>query len=129
MELSDFKLETSSFEYRYGQSFLLWDKAGSIWTEAVQRWPKLKLVRGEPGVTTFTLDNLYELAVSIDKVHVISHFPSIENFVELCEAFTTMTHRQLELRQFTRLGFRLIYFRQFPTKETASDAVFATHRL
>lgn len=124
MDISDFHLEKAIFEYRYSPSYLLWDRAGSIWSEALTRWPQLKLVRGEPTITSFTLENTYELSVTIDKSSVIAHHPKpdLSDFIQKAVHFLTLTVKHLDILEYTRIGFRLLYFRSYPTEQAASNA-------
>ena len=129
MELSDFELERIAFEFRYAPAYLHFDRAGALWTEATERWPNLKPERSEPTVTTFHLDNHHEFSVTIDKTHVVSHYPNVEEFVQLCEPFTELVTRNLGVLYFSRIGLRHVYFRKFPSKEEASAAVLSTRML
>jgi hypothetical protein len=122
MHVSDFQLERAAFELRYPQAYLLWDRAGSIWSEAVRRWPALKLVRGEPSHISFTLENQHELAVTLEKANAVSHFPAMSTFVQLADTFTGLVTQHLELDHYIRIGLRLFYFRAFPSREEASKA-------
>ena len=124
MDLSDFELEKSIFEFRYSPSYLHWDKAGFLWNDAQIKWPKLKIKRGEPNATSFTLDNTYEIAVTLEKASVVCYFPKsdLADFIEKVDYFVGATSKQLDISQFTRVGLRLLYLKPYPNVESASGA-------
>ena len=125
MDLSEFELERSIFEFRYSPSYLHWDKAGVLWNDAQTKWPKLKLKRGEPNVTSFMLDNTYEIAVTVDKASVVCYFPEsdLADFIEKVDYFLGATTKQLDISQYTRVGLRLPYFKKYPNVESASAGI------
>ena len=124
MDLIDFELEQSIFEYRYSPSYLHWDKAGALWNDAQIKWPKLKVKRGEPNVTSFVLDNAYEFAVTPEKASVVCFFPKsdLADFIEKVDYSLKATTKQLEITQYTRVGLRLLYVKTYPNLESVSAA-------
>jgi hypothetical protein len=81
MDINDFHLERAIFEYRYSPSYLHWDRAGALWTEAASKWPQLKNTRGEPNITTFKLDDAYEISVTSEKASVTGYEPKPDHLV------------------------------------------------
>ena len=56
MDISHFNLHSVSFEVRYDQAYLLWDRAGSIWHDIRQTHPKLVLKEANPGKVVMTIE-------------------------------------------------------------------------
>jgi hypothetical protein len=125
VDISDFQLERSIFEFRYSPSYIHWDRAGVLWNDAQIKWPKLKIKRGEPNVTSFTLDDTYEIAITIDKASVVCYYPKADlvDFIEKVDYFLAATTKQLEIRQYARIGLRLLFFKVYADKESASAGV------
>jgi hypothetical protein len=126
MDLKDFSLEQSIFQLRYSPSFLLWDNAGSLWHDAQQKWPKLKMKRGEPNVTSFTLENKHEIAITTESASVVGHFPDsgLADFTEKVSYFVVETAKHLEIAEYTRIGLRLLFRKTYSSTETASMALY-----
>jgi len=131
LDLSDFQLEQAVFEARYALAYLHWDRAGAIWTEARTKWPGLQLSQAEPAGTQFTLENRYALSVSLDKATAVDHRPDrvLKSFVELLEDFVELITRRLEITDYSRIGLRLIFMKQYPDQEAASFALLSTNIL
>ncbi len=62
---------------------------------------------------------------------VQAHNPhsSLKEFTQVLDRFSTTITRFLELEEYTRIGFRLIYLKEFPGKLAASNALLSTGRL
>jgi len=131
VDLSQLKLIQSTFEIRYRNAYALWDKAGLLWFNANSEWSNLKMVKAEPMVTTFTLNDRFELGVNIDRLHIIDTTPSssLKEFSECAEKFSDIVTNTLNIKNYTRLGFRLIYNRYFPDKITAANTLLASKML
>jgi len=128
MDIKDFHLERAVFEYRYSPSYLLWDHAGALWTDATSKWPQLKAIRTEPNITNFKINDAFEVGVTSDKTTVTGYDPKADlvDFNEKVVYFFEATTRHLGITHFTRVGCRLIYFRSYPTEKAASDSMLAT---
>lgn len=130
-DLSDFRLEQCVFEARYEPSYLLWDHAGSIWSQIRAKWPRLKLSQVEPSATQFTLDSRFNLSVFVDKFAVIDQAPdqSLKSFLDVAESLSKVAIHHLEINEFSRLGLRLIFFKEFSDREAASTALLSSQIL
>jgi hypothetical protein len=124
----DLKLTQATFEVRYDNSYFLWDRAGVIWTKITSLWPDLKIERIEPSITTFKLENKYQLSVNLDKAYIVDLKPSssLKEFMEKANDFIRLISQTLEIINFTRIGFRLIYIKNFPDKYAAANSLLST---
>lgn len=128
LELSHLKLSQATLEIRYDNAYILWDRTGLVWSEVSSIWSDLKMVEAKPMVSTFILNDRFELAVKLDRAHFIDMKPtsSLKEFIELSEIFIDLVSKSLEIKKFGRLGFRLIYNKQFPDKITAANTLIST---
>jgi hypothetical protein len=126
--IADLKLKSVSFEARYSDNFLHWDRAGKFWTDMIKAHPDMKLITGEPGRTAFRLSSECELSVQMDRFIVMQEdaAPNLKVFSEVCEDGMRRVSNQFEITEFTRLGLRKMYIKAYPTLEDASRAVLET---
>jgi len=131
LDLSRFKLNHATIEIRFNNAYILWDRAGLIWSKASSKWANLKMGKAEPMVTTFIIDDRYEMSVKLDKAHFIDLKPSssLKEFMANAELFVTLVAGTLDITEFTRLGFRLIYRKKCDDKVKAADALISTKRI
>jgi hypothetical protein len=125
LSLSDFKAETVVFEVRFPACYALWDKSGSLWTRMLDQWPSLKNVDASPAKTTFSLDDKFALAVELEKAFGIGYLSrtNSKDFLETIQSFIDGVTKELRIQNYTRIGFRQAFFREFSTKQEASRAL------
>lgn len=130
LTLDGFKLFQATFEIRYDEAFLLWDRAGVIWSTVSREWPHIKCNKAEPNNTTFTVDNC-QLSATLDKAHIIDLKPtsSLSEFINKTSKFVSILNDQLSIKQFKRIGFRLIYVRKYPDEEAVAKALIEIQNL
>lgn len=115
-------------EIRFDNAYILWDRAGLVWSKVSSAWPNLKMGKAEPMVTTFVFDDRYELTLRLDKAHLIDLRPSssLKEFMVNAELFVSLVADSLDITEFTRLGFRLIFSKKFQNKTEAANALIST---
>jgi hypothetical protein len=120
-------MEKCVVEVKYDPAFSLWDRSGLIWQHALRKWPNLQNTAASPAETVFTLDRKFELKVELGQAHVIGVQPdrSLTSFAELTSEFMGLVSRSLEIQNYSRVGFRLIYFKEYPGKAEASEAMLS----
>lgn|GEM_PF-1316387 len=128
MDLSTFKLLSATLEVRYEKAFRLWDYSGRLWAKVANMWPNLKIGTAQPNVSTFSLDERYQLSVALDKSHIGDTAPisSLKDFTEKTKDFVKVISQSLEIEYFTRVGFRTVFVKVFPDKQQAVDAMIST---
>jgi len=131
LDLSNLKLTQATMEIRFDNAYILWDRAGLVWSKANSIWSDLKMGKAEPMVTTFIVDDRYELSVQLGKAHFIDMLPSssLKEFMANAELFVNLVVDSLEIYEFTRIGFRLIYSKKFKDKAEAANALISTNML
>jgi hypothetical protein len=121
--LDDLKPISASFELRYAPQFTVWDRSGTIWTEMAASYPHLANKQAQPNSVAVSLAPHLDALVSIDRAHVGNTMPN-NKLVTLKEAAGSLTPiivKHLPIEQFTRTGMRLIFQKEFPRRELASD--------
>ncbi len=128
LNFSDFSLTRAVLEVRYANAYILWDRAGKIWADISSLWPDVKVMTVQPSTTAFRLEDKYDLSVQFDKAHIIDLKPtsSLDDFMERADRFMKLVIQHLEIKHFTRTGFRLIYVKPFPDKFQAADSLIST---
>ena len=88
-DLSHFSLHQAILEIRYQDALLLWDRSGLLWHEIKKIKPEIKMQDAKPLVTTFFLDNKFDLTVKTDRSHIVDTKPisSLKDFIELSDFF------------------------------------------
>lgn len=127
MYLDSFRLQTAAFEARYEAGWRLWDRSGELWAKVRTKYPELKLITAQPNVTTFRIGSQCELSVEIDKTATRSHNPgrSLGEFQGVAQNLLDVAANALGISEFTRLGIRLIFLREYPSLEEASAALLS----
>lgn len=129
LDLSNLKLTQATMEIRFDNAYILWDRAGLVWSKTSSIWSNLKMGKAEPMVTTFLVDDRYELSVQLGKAHFIDMLPSssLKEFMTNADLFVSLVVDSLEISEFTRLGFRLLYSKKFKDKTEAANALMSTN--
>jgi hypothetical protein len=128
LDLAGFELERAIFEVRYSPAFLLWDRAGQLWTEAREKWPGLEVLRAQPDITVFRVGLNQQMAVELAAARIIVHRPELPltEFTEASKSFLEIVTRQLGLITLSRVGLRLVFYRAFPNRDSAGSAFLGT---
>lgn len=131
LDLSSLKLTQATIEIRFDNLYILWDRAGLVWSKVSSIWKNLKMGKAEPMVTSFLADERYELSLRLGRAHFIDFLPSssLKEFIENAELFVNLVVDSLDISEFTRLGFRLLYSKKFNDKAEAANSFISTHML
>jgi len=107
---------------------MLWDRAGELWTEATDKWPGLELLRAQPASTHFKVGVDQEMIVELGASRIVFHRPELplSGFTDTSKSFLDIVARQLGLKTLTRVGLRLLFYREFPDREGAGSALLGT---
>jgi len=130
LDFTQMTLERASFELRFPVTFLLWDRSGALWTRAKAAEPELKPGHVEPARITFRTGSM-EATVETEAARIIANRPErpLKQLSRFGSTLTQLVLEELGVKDITRVGLRLIYFREYPNREQASAAVQATKRL
>lgn len=123
MDISSFSLQSATLEVRFEPAYALWDKIGQYWVTLSSKWPKLALVDGGPLITHFVMERKYEVVLEIDKLRIVSHEPetTLKEFLKLSQDVIATAQEYFGIRTYTRIGFRIVYFKKYETKEKSAE--------
>lgn len=122
LSISQFELEQATFEVRFQEAYLHWDRAGAVWSHAKRVRSDLELVDASPGRTVFRRGRHFELAVQLDRINVtaVEANEVWSDYLEMVDEFVLSTLRILEVNSLDRVGSRFIHFKKVTTKEAAA---------
>lgn len=125
-DLSSFTLENCTLEIRYPFALALWDRAGQLWKAVQEKWPDISPLFVDPKKTDFKTGNS-RLVVEMEQARFTTLSPdrSLEQFFKESKEFIDLTTRYLHIATYKRVGFRLLYFKEFKDKKEAAEAFFS----
>jgi hypothetical protein len=127
LDLGAFELESALIEVRYKEALAIWDRAGTLWSEVCRIYPELKIRHGEPNKTTFELDQSIELNVALASSSVMDHNPKdLERLRTISSALFDQVTKTLEVKDYLRVGLRLIYWKDTESEEAAARELYST---
>jgi hypothetical protein len=131
LQLDDFRLERAILEVKYENALLLWDRSGSLWTEVGAALNGVKVIQAQPNATIFAAGENKELFCGLDAARVIEHRPSrrLAEFSKCVDDVFPLLFKNLGIKSLSRVGFRLIFFRQCSDIVEASSLVLGLGRL
>lgn len=126
IDLSSFELESCTLEVRYPFALALWDRSGQLWKAVQEKWPELSPIHVEPTKTDFRVGNT-RLVVEFEQARIVVFEPerSLDQFLKDSKEFVRITTQYLQIATYKRIGFRLVYFKEFKDKKDAAAAFFS----
>ncbi len=123
MELTDLTLHTMAFEVRYDPRYLLFDRAGHIWSDVQREHPTMRMGQVAPARVAAVIDNQYQLAVELERTVIedFSHQKKLDNYLDLCNGILSIIVPALDVTVFLRAGLRIIYRRTCRSADEASS--------
>ncbi|MCP4700277.1 MAG: hypothetical protein GY862_26010, partial [Gammaproteobacteria bacterium] len=130
LKLEQFEISKAAFEICYKDAYLLWDHAGSICSEIQTKWPNVML-RQAGGKFISTIDNRIELAIGVQTSAVIFYNPleTLKDFTDVLAYLIPLITRELGIKAYSRIGFRIFYIKPAASPEAAAKAVFSTKKI
>ena len=128
LDLSQFKLRSLSLEVRYDNAFPIWDSCGALWSEIKAKLPSTRMVSVQPNEQTFALDEGLDAKTQLDKSLLTGWWlEDTERFRSVADVLFGATISTLNIKEFTRIGLRVVHERTFTTRELAADFVAEHH--
>lgn len=137
LDLDQFSLFSATFEARSLPKFLQWDRAGLLTTGIFETQPGWDLIVATPDNITLKLEDRYTLAMALKTSGVAEEHTSfavtdekpkasLSGFIECVGRCLDVACDILEITEFTRIGLRLMFMKEYPDMSKASDAIFRT---
>jgi hypothetical protein len=126
LDISDFLLDTLSYELRFPQACILWDRAGKLADTIKADWPGLTLSEGTPARLTFKHEPTgHDAVIELEKAFLIFVRPS-RNLKEIhasANRFFDAVLETLDIEQLTRIGTRFVFTKEYGSVEAATRAI------
>jgi hypothetical protein len=123
MELKDFKIRQLIFEIRYENAYQLWDCAGVTTQELIEIWPGSTLNDGQPNQQSIKSDKT-SLTTGINTSQIVINYPkTIIEYSNQIEETLKVWVKHLKITNFTRVGTRVIYSKNFSDTKLADKAI------
>jgi hypothetical protein len=122
---ADFQLRQTTCEVRYQDSFLIFDRTGSIYQELGKKFTNLHADSAAPAQTQMTSDQ-GTAVIEIKGLRLSDNDPKdakLEKFSENFKLFFDIAAEKLNLAVFTRVGLRLIYIKTYESFESSKGAL------
>lgn len=136
LDLDQFKLSRAAFEARTALNFFQWDRAGQLWSEFLKKRPNLQLSNASPDNSAFqearmTFAILLKPPEGFTSLIVTEDSPhhTLKGMVEGIQEFIAVTSKVLEFDEFTRIGLRLFFVKEYDDLEHAAQALLNTKLL
>lgn len=100
---------------------MLWDHAGSLWSDIRSLFKDFKHRQVTPNEVFFHADGRFDIVVALERFAITDYDPkgSIDRTAEVASQVYRCVTRHLGLRVFTRIGTRMYYVLEFKTPEEA----------
>ncbi|MFN0169512.1 MAG: hypothetical protein ACKV22_24080 [Bryobacteraceae bacterium] len=128
MQLADLTLFQAVVEVRYSHAYLLWDRSGQLWSDLTFRFAGLRMLEAQPNNIVFRLGQEFELSTRLDVASIIAFRPNrnLKQFTDHADYFLRKVSELLEINEYSRIGCRLIFAKDFPTVQEASRELLAS---
>jgi hypothetical protein len=122
LQLSSFSHYLITLEGRFDTAFLMWDRAGHVSRGLERRISGVKLVNATPASVILSIKEKYDVGYSPSNLSITQYYPDRDalSFREDADKLVQTVVENFELQEFTRVGFRMIFSREYPSEEAAS---------
>lgn len=122
LSLSNFQVDSQVCEARMPQNFLFWDLSGRLWTEMARVFPNLKAVNANPAHTEFEEGDFLLVAEPGVLRVTAKGTVALDEFLKRAAGFFEVGIEVLGFELFERLGYRIVFLREFPSIRAACEA-------
>jgi len=125
MQLSDLTLRQAVIEVRHDPAYLLWDRAGQLWSTVNSHYDSLRMITADPNQTVFRLGENTEFAARLEGASLNAILPkrTLLEFADHAKFFFPAHSNILEIEEYSRVGLRLVFSKEYQTYRDASDAL------
>ena len=126
MKLDDFTLKRITFEIRYREAYLLWDRCGYFWKEVCKLWPDIQAKAGEPNLQSFSIKDQYQFQVELKKAFVIGFDKRVSEASITQQQFIGLHQKTFQVSTYDRIGCRLIFEKRCESSAESSNLLISS---
>jgi hypothetical protein len=124
LTVDDFKLVSAVCELRYAEACLLFDRTGKICNEAKAQYTECEVVSAVPNQTVLRAkEGNFVVELKQCRLTTVTPDSSLEKFAANCKSFFDSVTSNLEISGFTRVGFRVVFRKEYKDLEEAKVAL------
>jgi hypothetical protein len=124
LSVADFKTVNAVCEVRYDNAYLIYDRTGQVCHEARRSYTNCNVLSASPNQTIFQSDEgAFALELSQSRFSTSKPDASLEKFAAHCKTFFDSVAVHLDVRVFTRVGFRQLFRKDFKDLDEAKAAL------
>lgn len=104
---SSFYKRQLTVELRYEPAYLIWDRAGTMWSEIARSFKNFKHTQVSPNLVVFQGDDRFDIAVGLERLAITDLEPhSTEKTAGLCDDIADLVTQFLNIGVLNRVGMR-----------------------
>lgn len=118
---SSFRRTQTTLEVRYNEAYLIWDRAGTVWTNIGRNFKILRNQSATPNQVSFIGDDRFAMLVSLDRASITDHRPQgkIDESIDVFAHFIGTVIGVLNVDILNRIGNRYWYSIECTSQEEA----------
>jgi hypothetical protein len=126
LTIDDFKLLRAVCEVRYKPAYLIFDRTGQVVHSLQETFTNLSVINAGPNQSSFSSDEgTLALEIGQSRFTASKLDSTLGEFSKHCKAYFDTVADTLATEVYTRIGFRLIFRREFARLEEAEAALNA----
>src|SRR5262249_38644931 len=128
LTIDDFKLRRAVCEVRYKSAYLIYDRTGQIVHSLQESFTNLSVLNAEPNQSSYTSEEgTLALEIGQSRFSATKLDSTLGTFSKHCKTYFDTVADALDIRVYTRVGFRIIFRREFADLNEAKAALNAAN--
>jgi hypothetical protein len=131
LRLASFSHHSVTLEARFDTAFLMWDRSGEVSRDLARLSTGVKLVNAQPASIVLSVKDKYDVGYSLGNLSITQYFPERDptEFKDEAEKLAKAVTEHFDIREFTRLGFRMLFSKDYVSEEAATTDFLAAEIL
>jgi len=126
LSISDFKMTSATCEIRYDNAYLIYDRTGQICHDLKASFTGFKVQSPSPSQTIASAkEGSFVIEAAASRFTTKNPDTKLEQFAIFCKQFFDVVSEGLDVKVFTRLGFRVLFRKDFRGLDEAKSAFTA----
>jgi len=124
LSVADFKMFRAVCELRYNDAYLIWDRSGQVFHDIADSFTDLKVITAVP-INVACRSDEGQFALELGQCRFTSENPesNLEKFAGHCKRYFEVVADCLEIKVFTRIGFRTMFRKDLRNLDEAMAAL------